>query len=98
MAKIIKIEEGFWVGKQMSNGNAFAVVKIYETIDAKDIMLVSKNMIIADIKKYLDVQIGANASDQTISILARQLCQVQHGMIYCVDYDARFTVRKILIN
>ena len=98
MAKLIKSDNGYWIGKELTKNSSYSTTDEYVEINSKEIKTPTSDEIKLDIGMYLNVVILDSCSFLTFKILAKELCHNRLGMIYCIDLDAKYGVRKIYKN
>ena len=99
MPTIIVEEHGFWMGKQLYKGQYYmSVGGNSQQIELKQTPVkVDLETLSQDIEKVLGVKIGFKTKNQTILVLAEELCRTSNGKHYCRDDEERkYGVRKII--
>ncbi len=97
MARIVKSQDGFWVGKELYKAERY--ISFDNTIFShprKQVVKVSWQELTDDILQILHVQVLTTASDATLQKIALELCRADIGCFYCSDWQAPYGVRKIL--
>lgn len=49
-----------------------------------------------DIDTHMSIQICMSTNERIVTMLARELCNDELGMLYALDYTAPFGVRKVI--
>jgi hypothetical protein len=96
MAKIVKSTNGYWIGKELTKGSEYMTTDSYVTVDTKKVVKVAVVDLFMDIEKYLKVKVNIDTPQELLKNIAKELCHSRLGMIYCIDIDSRFGVRKII--
>lgn len=96
MPKLTKSDNGYWIGHEMTWGSSYSTTDSYVELPRNKIITATTDQIKEDIEKYLNVTVGKNCYATTFKILAKELCHSRWGMIYCIDYNAKYAVRKII--
>lgn len=97
MPKLFKSAgDKYWIGKELYKGQSTSSSEPYINLPIKHFAKANWVAICHDAKKYLDIEIGRKATNETCFEIARMLSQVKLGKIYCLDHEADFGVRKLL--
>ena len=96
MAKIVKSQNGYWIGKELTKGSEYMTTDSYVVIDTKKVVKVAVVDLFMDIEKYLNIKVNIDTSQELLKKIAKELAHSKLGMIYCIDSDSRFGVRKII--
>lgn len=95
MAKLIKSDNGYWIGKELKKGSSYSNTDGYTEIDSKKVKVPKYDELILDIESNLKILFCHNYHPSIVKTLAKELCHFRNGMIYCIDYESKFGVRKI---
>ena len=96
MAKIVKSTNGYWIGKELTKGSEYMTTDSYVSVDTKKVVKVAVVDLFMDISEHLKIKVTIDTPPELVSKIAKELCHSKLGMIYCIDSDSRFGVRKII--
>lgn len=97
MAKIVKSEKGYWVGKELYPQEQY--ISFGETCikcPIEKIKIINFDQLQSDISTILEVQVSDKTPRKVLDKLTTELCNSEYGMHYCFDYKCRWGVRKIV--
>jgi len=98
MPKIVLSLEGYWVGKELYEGDGYiSFDEVCHNVSIKRVAVVSMEEILFDIQEHMRISASEHSDMDILKTLAHELCNhSKYDMIYCIDRKAPLGVRKIL--
>ena len=97
MAKIVKSEKGYWVGKELYPQEQYygsgTETILYPTEKLK---IATFEQLQRDVEEILRIKISEETPRAITDLVITELCNSEYGMHYIYDYKCLWGVRKVI--